>query len=128
MRKSRPGSEPRRHVPLAPHLFEILLALADRPRHGYRLIQEIRDRTEGRVELATSTLYAAIRSLERDGLIEDIGERLDEESGGPPRRYYRITQLGHEVARQEAVRLQGVARRAKKRLLKGSLRAAEGSR
>lgn len=124
----RTGSDPGRHVPLAPHLFEILLSLAERPRHGYRLISEIRDRSQGRIDLATSTLYSAIRTLRREGLIEDAGERPDEESGGPPRRYYRITELGRRVAHLEAVRLQSVARQARERLLEGSLRTAEGSR
>lgn len=130
MPHERNDDDARRHVPLAPHLFEILLSLAERPRHGYRLIQEIRERSEGRVELATSTLYSAIRTLRRSGLVEDAGERPDEESGGPPRRYYRITDFGLEVARLEALRLQRVARHARKRLLEGNLRArhAGGSR
>jgi len=128
MTRHRRDSKPARHVPLPPHLFEILLSLAERPRHGYHLIQEIRERSDGQIDLATSTLYSAIRSLQRDGLVADAGRRPDEESGGPPRRYYRITPLGREVARQEAQRLQRVARLAKKRLLKGRLRTAEGSR
>jgi DNA-binding PadR family transcriptional regulator len=130
MPRERYDEDARRHLPLAPHLFEILLSLAERPRHGYRLIHEIRERSEGRVDLATSTLYSAIRTLRRSGLIEDVGERPDEESGGPPRRYYRITDLGLEVSRLEALRLQRVAQRARERLLESDLRAqqAEGSR
>lgn len=103
--------------PVSPHLFEILLSLSGGPMHGYRIIRDIEERTSGRVSLSTSTLYGGIRQLLRDGLVADAGSRPDEGSGGPPRRYYRITEHGLGVAREETLRLRDVARIASERLL-----------
>ena len=106
------SSDPGEHLPLAPHVFEILLTLSQGPMHGYGIVAAIRDRTDGDVVLGTSTLYATIRRMERDGLVEEAGEAPDEDSGGPPRRYHRATELGLEVARREARRLRRSAEAA----------------
>lgn len=100
---------------LAPHLFEILLSLSDGPSHGYAIIGDIEHRTGGAIVLSTSTLYAGIRKLMRDGLIEE-GDG-DPESLGPPRRYYRLTARGRKTARAEAVRCDRQARWARKKFL-----------
>lgn len=100
---------------LAPHLFEILLSLSDGPAHGYAIIRDIEERTDGAIVLSTSTLYAGIRKLMRDGLIEEgSGEP---ESLGPPRRYYRLTARGRETAKAEALRCERQARWARKKFL-----------
>lgn len=114
-------------MPLAPHVFEILLSLVDRELHGYELVRDIRERTEGAIDLGTSTLYAALRRMLAMGLVEDAGDRPDDASGGPRRRYYRITDFGREVAVLEAERSQRVARVARLKLLRPS-RAAGRSR
>lgn len=118
-------SDPREHVPLAPHAFEILLTLSQRPMHGYGIVADIRDRTGGDVVLGTSTLYATIRRLERDGLVAEADEQPDEDSGGPPRRYHRSTELGLEVARLEARRLRRTAQAAEALLDDSVTRAGE---
>jgi DNA-binding PadR family transcriptional regulator len=102
-------SEPREHVPLPSHHFEILVTLTNGESHGYRIVRDIEKRTEGNVSLGVSTLYAAVRRLVESGLIEDAGDQPSERSGGPPRRYYKITELGREVVRLEALRLQRAA-------------------
>ena len=94
-------------LPVAPHIFEILLALSQGPRHGYRIIADVSERTGGGIVIGTSSLYAAIRQMLRDGLIEDAEPGEVEPSSGPPRRYYAITDLGSDVARLEAQRLRG---------------------
>jgi DNA-binding PadR family transcriptional regulator len=103
---------PEEHLPLAPHVFEILLTLSQGPRHGYGIIAAVEERTGGAVLIGTSSLYAAIRRMLATGLIEDSGTRPDEQSGGPPRRYYRVTELGLQVARLEADRLRRAAKAA----------------
>jgi DNA-binding PadR family transcriptional regulator len=108
------------HLPLAPQVFEILLALSQGSRHGYGIATEIRERTAGDVDIGTSSLYAAIRRLLADGLVTDAGRHPDEQSAGPPRRYYRLTDLGAEVVRLEAARLRKTAAVAE-RLLGDSL-------
>lgn len=106
---SRPRN-PRDHIPLPSHQFEILVSLSEGDNHGYRIVKGIKERTGARTSLGASTLYAAIKRMVDIGLIEDAGDRASETSGGPPRRYYRITDFGREVARLEALRMQRAAR------------------
>ena len=93
------------HLPLSPPVFHILLALADRERHGYAIIKEIEDRTGGAVVPSTGTLYAAVKRMLRDGLVERAEGRIDPELDDARRRYYRLTPLGKQVVRAETERL-----------------------
>ncbi len=92
-------------LPLPPHVFQILLSLLDRERHGYALLQDIDRRTDGEMRLGTSTLYAAIKRMVAAGLIEETEPPSDEESTDERRRYYRATPFGRAVAREEALRI-----------------------
>jgi DNA-binding PadR family transcriptional regulator len=100
-------------LPLTPISFEILLALIDGDRHGYAILQQVESRTAGVLALRTGTLYRALARLEESGLIAPSDTSDDER-----RRYYRITNRGREVARDEARRLadQVAAARARKLL------------
>lgn len=102
-------SDPHEHVPLPSHHFEILVTLATGESHGYRIVKDIEERTEGNVSLGVSSLYAAVKRMVDAGLIEDAGDQASERSAGPPRRYYRITELGREVVRLDALRLHRAA-------------------
>jgi PadR family transcriptional regulator PadR len=62
--------------------------------HGYRLIKEIRQRSDGFFEFREGTVYPALHKLESDGLI--LGE-WQVQPNGQQRRYYRITAKGREV-------------------------------
>jgi PadR family transcriptional regulator PadR len=106
-------------VPLTPQAFQILLSLADgADLHGYAIIQDVLDRTAGEVRLTASTLYAAIKRMLDGGLIAEVDAPA--ESGGAPRRCYRITKSGRHVAQREAERLaRTVAMARAKRLLPG---------
>ena len=115
------------HLPLTPQALEILIALGGGPAHGYGIISEIEAQSGGAVRLSTSSLYAALKRLEESGLVEDAG-RLPEASGGPPRRYFRITEHGRDVARLEALRLEAAAARARERFVDPEARTTgEGS-
>ena len=98
--------------------FEILVALADRDRHGYSILQDISARTGGKVRLSPSTLYSAIRRLLEDGLIEELEERPDPKHDDERRRYYRLTDFGQKVLKAEVQRISKmVAVAQKKRLI-----------
>ena len=91
-------------TPLTPQAFQILLSLADgRDLHGYAIIQDVAARTDREIQLTASTLYAAIKRMLDAGLIAEV--EAPEDSGGAPRRCYRITKAGRLLARQEAERL-----------------------
>lgn len=91
---------------VAPDSFHILITLADRERHGYSIMQEIADRTFGKVQLSPSSLYSAIKRLLEAGLIEELDERPDPEHDDVRRRYYRVTRAGRRAAIEEARQLQ----------------------
>lgn len=92
-------------LPLAAHDFQILLSLLDRPLHGYSIIKDIERRTEGQMVLGTSTVYAAIKRMVQDGILEKVAAPPGEGSGGPRRSYYGLTDHGRRVARAEGERI-----------------------
>ena len=105
--------------PLEPHWFQILLALADHPLHGLGIMNEVLERTGGRMRLWPGMLYRNLARLEADGLVVEIDAPPDAEPGGGRPRFYRITPLGRRACAAEAQRLASfvdVARR--KKLLK----------
>lgn len=107
-------------LPLTPAVFHILLALSDQERHGYGIMQEIEQRTDGKVHMGPGTLYGSIKRMLSDGLIEASGERLDAALDNERRRYYRLTGFGQRVVRAEAARLaQLVSVAQSKKLLGG---------
>ena len=98
-------SNPDLLLPLPAAVFQILIALADRDRHGYSIMQDIALRTDGKIRLSPSTLYGAIRRLLETGLIQELDERPDPEHDDERRRYYRLSPFGRQVAIAEARRL-----------------------
>lgn len=99
-------ANPRNFIPLRPVEFLILLALAEQDQHGYGLTQAIADRTDGAVRLEPGNLYKVLKRLVADGLIEAAAHREVAELDNERRRYYRLTNLGAQVAGLEAERLQ----------------------
>ena len=93
-------------LPLNRDTFHILVSLADRDRHGYAVMQDVLERTNGAPRLSPSSLYASIRRLLDRDLIEELSERPDPEHDDERRRYYRLTPLGRAVAMAEARRLE----------------------
>lgn len=102
--------DPQQFLPLQTHVFHILLSLLQGEQHGYGMIKDIARRTRGELTLGTSTLYAAIKRLLREGLIEKAARPREADSDDPRRRYYRATALGRAVAREEALRIRRLDR------------------
>ena len=106
--------------PLPSAAFQILLSLADEDLHGYAIMRQVEQQTNGRMRLGPGTLYSSIQALFEDGLIEEV-----DRSGGPTaaderRRYYRLTTAGRKLARSEAERLADLLRVARaKKILRG---------
>ena len=115
MKKTRSAED---FLPLTPATFHILLALADRDRHGYDIMREVDERTEGKVRMGPGTLYGSIKRLLSDGLVQELDERPDPELDDERRRYYRLTDFGLRIATAEAERLAQLVKAAKvKKLL-----------
>jgi len=100
-------------LPLPTAVFHILVALADRERHGYSIMQDVAARTDGKVRLSAGTLYSAIRRMLEQGLIEELRESPDPSSEDERRRYYRLTQLGRDAALAEARRVNDLLSQAR---------------
>jgi DNA-binding PadR family transcriptional regulator len=97
---------PESFLPLHRDTFHILVSLADRERHGYSVMQDVAERTNGMLRLSPSSLYASIKRLLEQGLIAELSDRPDPEHDDERRRYYRLTGLGTAVAMAEARRLE----------------------
>lgn len=97
--------DPTSLLPLPAAVFHILIALADRDRHGYSIMQDVAARTDGKVRLSAGTLYSSIRRMLEQGLIEELADSPDPASTDERRRYYRLSRYGRRVASAEVERL-----------------------
>lgn len=94
-----------RHLPLKPVDFLVLLVLVDGERHGYGIVRDIEERTEGRTRLLPGNLYAVLRRLMKEGLLDEAEKRPAADLEDERRRYYRITDRGEAVVSAEALRM-----------------------
>ncbi len=101
---------PESFLPLKPHWFHVLLSLADQEQHGYGIMQEVLERTGGKVRLWPATLYGTLKRLIDEELIEESPVRPAAELDDARRRYYRLTRLGRRVLAAESRRLEDLVR------------------
>jgi len=112
-------------IPLRPVEFEILLVLTAGDSHGYGIIKEAEERSQGRTRIETGTLYRALRRLAEAGLVEPSGRRPASDVDDERRRYFTITPFGKEVAAVEARRLASQVDAARARALLTDLPTGE---
>ncbi len=87
----------KRYIPMSETMFYILLSLRQE-RHGYAIMQHVKELTRGRILLGAGTVYSSLGKLEGDGLIEGIREE-------ERRKIYAITPLGIQILHEEAERI-----------------------
>lgn len=90
------------HLPLTHVVYHVLLSLTGGALHGYGIIKDVEARTDGRLVLEAGTLYAAIKRLRDEGIIE---ERPTPTGADARRRYYGLSPLGSAVLQAESLRL-----------------------
>ena len=94
--------------PLTPATFHILLSLTHEAAHGYHIKRMVEERTDGAVLLGAGTLYAGVRRMAKEGLIEET--EAPKEAGtvepGVRWRFYAITPWGRKVLDREIRRLE----------------------
>jgi DNA-binding PadR family transcriptional regulator len=100
-------------IRLTEQVYLVLLALADEPRHGYGVVQEVRALSDDAVRLGAGTLYGILDRLATAGYTEASGEVVVD---GRLRRYYRLTPDGRAALTAETARLRALAARAERRL------------
>jgi DNA-binding PadR family transcriptional regulator len=101
------------YLPLSPAVFHILLALAEEDRHGYAIMRDIEQRTDGIVRVGPGMLYGSIKWLVEDGLIEEVTPRR--KGVDDRRRSYRLTASGRTLLKAEAARLESAVALARSR-------------
>jgi DNA-binding PadR family transcriptional regulator len=106
---------------LRPNWFHILLCLADGEQHGYAIMQEVLERTDGKVKLWPATLYGSLRRLTEEGFIQESRRR---EPDDERRRYYRLTPEGRQALQAEIQRLEDLVRAARAKRRAAGLEAA----
>jgi DNA-binding PadR family transcriptional regulator len=114
----RPYMPKQKLNPLPAAAFQILLSLAEEDLHGYAIMRQVEEQTQGSLRLGPGTLYSSIQSLLEAQYIEEVESRQEE--GDERRRYYRLTATGRKTARAEAEKLAGWLRVARtKKILRG---------
>jgi len=91
--------------PLTSAAFYILLALVDRERHGYAIMQEVAAASQERIRIGPGTLYGNLKRMLASGLVAESDERPDPKLDDQRRRYYRLTPHGKRLLRAEVERL-----------------------
>ena len=91
----------------------VLSLISRRDRYGY----DVSETLSKHIDISDGTVYPILRKLKNDGLVTTY---LVEESGGPPRKYYKLTELGQKELEQAQAEWLGFAETVKK-LLKGEL-------
>jgi DNA-binding PadR family transcriptional regulator len=111
-------NSPESLLPLKPNWFHVLLSLAGQDQHGYGIMQEVLERTGGKVRLWPATLYGTLQRLIEADLIEESRHRPAPDQDDARRRYYRLTAFGRRVLAAESRRLEELVRviRAKRKL------------
>ena len=103
-------AKPEDFLPLKTNWFHILLSLAGEEQHGYGIMQEVFERSGGKLRLWPATLYGTVKRLIDAELIEESDERPAAELDDARRRYYRLTRLGRRVLDAETARLKELVR------------------
>ena len=115
-------------MPLTPAVFHVLLALSGGERHGYAIMREVAESTNGKIKMGPGTLYGTIKRLLETGLIEETEERPDPELDDERRRYYRLTAMGQRTVKAEAQRYAEMVELARgKKLIRRPARAMLGA-
>ncbi|GHO55093.1 PadR family transcriptional regulator [Ktedonobacter robiniae] len=105
-------------TPLTPAVFYILFSLATGEKHGYEIMKQVRQDTQGKITMGNGTLYGSIKRMLADGFIEDAGEQIDPDK--ERRKYYRLTERGKQALGAEMQRyVETVLLMQKRRLIPG---------
>jgi DNA-binding PadR family transcriptional regulator len=91
--------------PLSQPVLHILLAVGTDAKHGYAIMQDIAERSGGRIRILPGTLYSTIKKMLAEGLLEEVAAPRDADSDDERRRYYRVTRAGRAAAQAETERL-----------------------
>ena len=90
--------EPDAFLPLKSNWFHVLVCLVEGEQHGYGIMQDVLEHTDGKVRLWPATLYGSLKRLIKEGLIVESAARPAPEFDDARRRYYALTPLGRRCS------------------------------
>jgi DNA-binding PadR family transcriptional regulator len=111
-----PRPTPEYILPLKPDAFYVLLVLLHGERHGYAIIRDAAERSDGRVQLQAGALYRLLHRMLDEGLVVESQRRPAADADDERRRYYRVTSLGRRTIAAEAERMASLAEAARSAL------------
>jgi DNA-binding PadR family transcriptional regulator len=100
-------------LPLKTDAFYVLLVLLHGDRHGYAIMRDAAERSDGRLELQAGALYRLLARMLENGLVAESHRRPAADADDERRRYYRITALGRRAIAAEAERMASLAATAR---------------
>jgi DNA-binding PadR family transcriptional regulator len=100
-------------TPLTPAVFHVLLALASGARHGYGIMQDVADHTDGALRMGAGTLYGTIQRLMDLGWVREVESPPPQTARDERRRHYRLTPAGRRALDAEVQRLETLIRVAR---------------
>lgn len=96
------------YIPMTETGFYILFCL-QKPQHGYGIGQQVKQMTDGEVNISPGTMYGTLSKMEQDGLISFFCEE-------DKRKLYKITELGQEVLNIEIKRIERLYKNSRKEI------------
>ncbi len=95
-------------APLTPAVLHILLALSAKEMHGYGIMKQVQEESQGKVKMGPGTLYGSLGRMIDAGLIGESDRKIDPEMDNERRVYYKITGLGRKALAAELERYREV--------------------
>lgn len=102
-------------TPLTPAVLHILMALADSDKHGYAIMKQVQEDSEGKVTMGPGTLYGSIKRMLEAGLVAESEKKIDPALDDERRIYYKITGLGQQALQDEIKRYKRVVTLTRRR-------------
>lgn len=103
--------------PLTPAVLYILLALSTEERHGYGIMKQVEQDSQGKVKMGPGTLYGSIGRMIEAELICESEKKIDPKMDDERRIYYKIAGLGKKALDAELERYSDVMKVAKQKRL-----------
>ncbi len=117
MKPNQIPDELQRLLPLTPAVFFVLFSLADGAKHGYAIMQQMVELSNGEFRMGPGTLYTTLQRLLELGLIEEIVVASGAAQRESRRRNYRLTGSGKTLLEAELARMDSVVRLARRKKL-----------
>lgn len=105
------------YTPLTPAVLHILLALSHNPMHGYGIMKQVQEDSQGKVKMGPGTLYGSIGRMIDAGLLRESEKKVGPDMDDERRVYYALTALGQKALSAELARYDEVVSLAKSKTL-----------